>query len=109
LQQVQWEDWIVQPGFPPVEQDFSSPVIGKALQLAEGYIVLQGQASPNGYQLMRSWFPNEKYIFLEYLSSNYDRLNARILQKIDNDFQFTTNTNKEILFRWFRACILGGY
>jgi hypothetical protein len=64
LQTVDWELWVKQPGYPPVQLDFSNPDQEEATNLADDYINRQGLSSPSNYADYNKFYANQKVIFL---------------------------------------------
>jgi len=94
---------------PPVIMNFSTPVVGRAISLAEDYIALNGTGSPTNFTDFNDFFPNEKFIFLQRLFEKINVMNYQIVKKIDQDFNLSNALNMEILWRWYRICIKVNY
>jgi len=68
-----------------------------------------GHSSPDNFTDYFEWYPNEKFLFLQHLIDNVDRVNNDILRKIDQDYNVSQNKNMEILWRWFKISVLADY
>jgi len=71
---VDWDAWVFSPGYPPVKIDFSNAEVEAALDLAEAYIQLLGQDSPD-YSSYETFNNNQKLIFLNELLARTEEIN----------------------------------
>lgn len=53
---MDWDAWVHQPGLAPVWQDFTTPALNESSVLADQYITLAGQGSPENYTDYNSWY-----------------------------------------------------
>ncbi len=49
LAKIDWESWVTQPGYPPVEKKWGNHETDAAEKLALSYIELKGRSSPIGF------------------------------------------------------------
>mmetsp|Transcript_38215 Transcript_38215/g.58290 ORF Transcript_38215/g.58290 Transcript_38215/m.58290 type:complete len:377 (+) Transcript_38215:839-1969(+) len=98
---INWHAWVVQPGVPPVIQDFTTEALNQSQALADEYIQLNGTASPANYSAFDKYYSTLKVIFIEELNSNSDNLTIPILQKIDADYNLTNTLDPECKQRWY--------
>ncbi len=63
LNQIDWYTWLEVPGLPPVTADFSTPEVHEAKKLADDYIQLGGDSSPEGFEKYLSYFTSLKAMF----------------------------------------------
>ena len=47
---MDWETWVRNPGLPPVTLDFSTFEGNQSSELADEYIRLKGEFSPNNHE-----------------------------------------------------------
>jgi len=82
--------------------DFSTDS-GKSFEnLADEYIALGGESSPDDYNLyLETTNPNLKVIFLNRLTEKTSDVTYKILAKVDADYNCTYDANPEIGQRWF--------
>lgn len=107
---VDWDAWIYQPGLPPVHLDFTTTASNQSSELADQYIALKGDSSPENYaDFIDHYYSNLKVIFLERLSIRKDDVTLAILQKIDADYNLTATVDPEVKQRWFPLGIYLGY
>jgi leukotriene-A4 hydrolase len=95
LAAVDWDAWIYTPGLPPVHLDFTTRQSNESSALADGYIALNGSASPENYTNFFDYYSNLKVIFLERLNTEYDKVTPEILAKIDADYNLTVTVDPE--------------
>ena len=69
LGEVDWDAWIYQPGLPPVHLDFTTKQSNESVALADNYIELKGNESPENFEVfINDYYSNLKVIFLERLN-----------------------------------------
>jgi len=95
LKAVDWKAWIMTPGPPPVQLNFSTKAGDEAIALADEYIKLAGKKSPDDYMNYTKYYSNLKVIFLERLASQQKNLTLEILEKVDADLNLTTTLDPE--------------
>jgi hypothetical protein len=67
LAAMDWETWIYVSGLAPEPLDFTTAIANEASQLALDYIALNGQASPENYEIYNDFYSNLKVIFYDTL------------------------------------------
>jgi hypothetical protein len=63
--EIDLNEWIYRPGYPPALNDFMTDSVKESLNLALNYIALNGTGSPANYKDYFNFFTNLKLIFLE--------------------------------------------
>jgi len=58
---------------------------------------------------MKEFSSNQKYGFLDELLGSGKSFSKEDLDRIDNAYQFTSSTNAEIEFRWFKLGLKNDY
>jgi leukotriene-A4 hydrolase len=109
LGSINWDAWLFTPGLPPVTLDFSTPASIGASHLADEYIRLAGEASPDNYTQFNDYYSNLKVIFLERLNERIDDVTIEIMQKIQDDYNLTGTVDPECKQRWLPLGIRKGY
>ena len=70
---VNWQQWIQQPGLAPVQLDFMTPEILNARNLADDYVSMQGDSSPQNFSDFHQLHTNLKEVFLQRLKTLSDK------------------------------------
>lgn len=109
LNSVNWTLWIEQPGLSPVPMNFSTNTSIQAVQLADSYIKLAGNSSPDNFTVYNSYFSNLKVVFLLELLARQSEVTLAIMQRIDADLNITNDANPEVKQRWFPLAIAVSY
>jgi leukotriene-A4 hydrolase len=106
---IDWQAWVFGAGpNPPNQLDFSTVNGTKFEQLADAYIELAGEASPDNYttyNTMGKEDPQLQVIFLNRLQARQSEVTLKLLAKIDADLSVTMAPNPEIGQRWFPLSI----
>jgi len=98
---MDWDAWVKEPGMPPVELNFTTDSIVQSQSLADQYIALGGESSPENYTEFLDYASNLKVVFLERVSALEDNVTLAILEKIDADYNLTNTLDPEVKQRWF--------
>ena len=109
---VDWEEWVVKPGMPPVTADFSTNDQAEAEALADDYIARGGKTSPDNYKDYTDpdkYYANKKVIFALRLLDKKEFVTYQIIKKIDEDLDITDDEQPEVWQQWFPLCIAVGY
>ena len=83
---IDWDEWLNQPGEPPVKYEISSPYIDDAKKLARDYIKLGGQSSPVNYTRFNNFYARAKVITLDELVEQQSNVTFEIMRRLENDF-----------------------
>lgn len=109
ISKVDWNAWVQTPGpIPPNSNiNFETEQSKAFVKLANGYISLQGRASPANIDIYTKEDKNVnlKVVFNNQILSRQQDMNYQILARIDKDLQVTNSTNPEIGQRWFPLAI----
>ena len=112
LDQIDWDAWIFQGGANPkgVVLDFTTAVAQKFEKLADDYITLGGESSPENYNdYLTTVDPQLKVIFLNRLLEQTAKVTLKLMTKIDADLGVTKEANPEIGQRWFPLALQHQY
>ena len=70
---------------PQIDLDFTTPSSAKSSQIADDYIKLGGENSPDNFKDFFGYYSGLKVIFLERLNQKFDEVSLPILMRIDQD------------------------
>jgi leukotriene-A4 hydrolase len=108
-EKMQYETWVTAPGLPPVLLDFTTVLLNESSAMADGYIYLDGSASPKNYADFYDFYSSLKVVFIERLIARFSVVDLDILKRIDADFNITETVDPECKQRWFSLGIKKGY
>ena len=106
---MHYEEWVTQPGLPPVTLDFTTVQLNESSSLADDYIFLGGASSPANYTDFYDYYSSLKVVFVERLITRIADVTIKILEKIDIDYTLTGTVDPEVKQRWFPLGIRLGY
>lgn len=109
---IDWDAWVKSPGPNPPNDglNFTTASGVQFEKLADDYITLGGDSSPDNYQdYLTATDPQLKVIFLNRLTARLSDVTLKILTKIDADYNTTNDPNPEIGQRWFPLAIAKQY
>ena len=106
---MHYEEWVTQPGLPPVTLDFTTVQLNESSSLADDYIFLGGASSPANYTDFYDYYSSLKVVFVERLITRIADVTIPILEKIDVDYTLTGTVDPEVKQRWFPLGIRLGY
>lgn len=111
LSDMNWDLWIFQGGLPPNYTDFTTVALNESKQIANDYVSLAGDKSPDNYTDYNNYTSNLRVVFLEELLSpdNFDKVDEKIITKIDTDLNITMAEDPEVRQRWFPLGIKKNY
>jgi hypothetical protein len=96
-----WNAWIFESTLPPAGiLDFSTTEADEAAALALEYIALGGNSSPAKYRDYDAFYTNLKVIFYDTIQANMDQVTVKLLERIDADYDTTSDPNPEVKQRW---------
>jgi len=98
---VDWQTWVHTPGIPPIISDFTTPELNESKTLAEKYIELAGDSSPQNYEDYKTYFSGLQQVFVDTLNGRMDDVTPAILTRIDGDLNITGTLDPEVKSRWF--------
>ena len=108
LNATDWDTWTTTPGLPPVTLDFSTSELNESLSLANSYVELGGETSPDSYASFFEFFTAQKTAFVQQLAS-IDAVDSALLAFIDADLNLTNSVNPLVKKEWFSLGIRKGY
>lgn len=108
LSKIDWDAWIVQPGLPPITQDFETQEYNDAVALAQNYITTQA-SNPDAINQYKNMSVNLKNIFIAELISATPTISADLVGIIDSDLSISKELNKNIITKWLQIDILSGH
>ena len=106
---VDWETWVRSPGLPPITSDFTTPELNSSKALAEKYIELAGDSSPQNFEDYKTYFSGLQQVFVDTLNGQMDDVTPAILTRIDADLNITGTLDPEVKSRWFPLGITKDY
>jgi len=106
---MDWDAWVHQPGLAPVWQDFTTPALNESSALADQYIALAGQGSPQNYTDYNSWYSSLRQVFLQRFNSRLNDTTITILEKVDADLNVTNTLDPELKAIWYPMGIKLGW
>jgi len=80
--------------------DFTTKASNESAQLANEYIDLNCEGSPEGFEDYFNYDSNTKVVFHTALNNRFDELTECILARIDADLDCTSDKNPEVKQRW---------
>ena len=113
--EVNWDSWFNEPGMPPVELKFDQTLQKEVEALLK--IWLDPAATLPAHSLSKfnsgqiQFFLDSLTTYLSSQQSNNSRavLDHQLLQKLDEQYNFSKTGNAEIAFLWQRLCLRSGY
>lgn len=105
---INWDAWVKAPGANPPNNklDFTTDGATKFEQLADAYIALNGDASPDNYTNYKTTDDVQlQVIFLNRLTDRVKDLSYKLMARIDADLNVTNAANPELGQRWFPLSI----
>lgn len=108
-EKMQYEEWVLGPGLPPVQMDFTTVLLNESSAMADGYISLDGSASPSNYADFYDFYSSLKVVFIERLNARFSDVDIATIEKIDGDYNLTNTVDPECKQRWFPLGIKKGY
>lgn len=96
---IKWDDWVKAPGANPAGNglDFTTEGATKFEQLADAYIALNGESSPDNYTNYKTTDDVQlQVIFLNRLTDRVKDLSYKLLARIDADLNITLAPNPEL-------------
>lgn len=113
-QTVNWNQWIYGPGLAPVWQNFTTPLLVEAQNMAQAYIDGNGTTGPSDY---RDYLDNTKFysnlrvIFHQHLVANEADVTEAVMKKIDQDLGVTTHSpwDLNVMQQWLPLGLRVGY
>ena len=106
---MHYEEFVTAPGLPPVYLDFTTKQLNESSDLADQYIALKGQSSPDNYADFYEFYSSLKVVFVERLVTRSADVDLAILSKVDADYNLTMTLDPEVKQRWFPLGIRAGY
>jgi len=106
--QTDWDTWVLEPGLAPVPLNFSTDAISQATQLAEEYLTLKGEDSPEEYAIYHDFIAWQQLAFVQTLANSEDTT-VDILSRIDSDLNITSSTDPDVKTDWYILGIQRGY
>ncbi len=100
--EVNWEEWIYQPGIPENVPLPTSDRFGIVENAIKDFL----KDTPPGQLNTSNWTTHEWLHFIRHLPQD---LNAKQMKALDQSFGFTGSGNSEILDAWFELAIRNGY
>lgn len=86
---VNWTEWVMVPGPIP---DYALSIVNftnsdeiEARQLADAYIDLKGESSPDNYMDYYKFYANQKVIFILQFVNRYADFDESLMAKVDSD------------------------
>jgi leukotriene-A4 hydrolase len=92
----------------PVKPHFTSEELEKVFKLANDYIALGGESSPEGFEAVPNLFSLYIETFLRYLLT-HKSMTLKIVERLDKDHDFTHKFSKEIRCCWFKIALTHKY
>jgi leukotriene-A4 hydrolase len=108
-EKMQYEAWVLKPGLPPVQLDFTTKELNESSALADQYIKLDGSASPANYKDFYNYYSSLKVVFIERLITRSKDVDVATLKRIDGDYNLTASLDPEVKQRWFPLGLRKGY
>lgn len=106
--EIDWDTWLFSPGMPPVIPNYKSPLEDDCIQLKNKWVTWNEHDAEKTF----SKSDIEKLIspqIQEFLSLLLleKPLSITKLQAMEKVYEFNSNKNSEVRFRWLRLCIKG--
>jgi len=105
---VDWDTWLLSPGFPPLAADFANPEGAKAEALAAMWLAPEATFTPTGEpadcELPDGWRHRHMLVFLGALSAA-GGLSEKRLKRMDELYGLSASKNAEVRLKWQRLCI----
>lgn len=94
---MDWDGWLYQAGpLNITDLNFETNQSHQAQNLAELYIELEGQRSPDGYKNFSSFEEADKLIFLDKLRESWGQINIDTMVRLDEDLNLTSSADPKI-------------
>ena len=103
LATIDWDAWIHSPGMPPVKPSVDTQLYDATVMAVESWL------EKGSCKMEDNWNSDQKVVFLDQLIEKFTqpgfKMDASLLHKIDERYQFSKTKNSEIIFNWCTLCI----
>ena len=100
IDEIKWDKWLYEKGFPSYVCEFSSKLLKEAESLAEDFLQEKEDKS-TVLKTFKEWHTNTKLAFLNYLSDNKNKINTKIAKNLKNELNLAEQYNSEIKYMWY--------
>lgn len=98
---IDWEEWLVMPGLPPVMLNFTTGSENSARKLARDFIKGGGAAAPPDAASYKNFTSAQKGIFLQELMNNLNTgLNAKVVDVLQKSLNISSEINAKLTYLW---------
>lgn len=110
LNTIDFDTWINKPGMPPVDPDFDTSLSDACYDLAKRWDEARNSDDLSSFSAkdIENFSAGQKIVFLEKLT-DVEPLPHRVVQKMDELYNFTPNHNADLRLRWQQVCLMTSY
>ncbi|GAN09171.1 leukotriene A4 hydrolase/aminopeptidase [Mucor ambiguus] len=110
LNTIDFDTWINKPGMPPVDPEFDTTLADACFDLAKRWDAARESDDLSSFSAkdIENFSAGQKIVFLEKLT-DAEPLPHRLIQKMDQVYNFTPNHNADLRLRWQQLCLMTSY
>ena len=104
IEEINWDKFLNEKGFPKYNNKFSSEYLKSAENLGEEFLN-EKEDNKTVFKKFKDWHTNVKLAFLNYLFNNKNKINIKIYHNIKIKLNLAEEYNDEIKFMWYLISI----
>ena len=104
IEEINWDKFLYEKGFPKYNNKFSSEYLKSAENLGEEFLN-EKEDNKTVFKKFKDWHTNVKLAFLNYLFNNKNKINIKIYHNIKIKLNLAEEYNDEIKFMWYLISI----
>ncbi|KAI9486963.1 MAG: peptidase family M1-domain-containing protein [Benjaminiella poitrasii] len=110
LNTIDFNTWINKPGMPPVDPNFDTTLADACINLAKRWNEARESEDLSSFSVkdIENFSAGQKIVFLEKLTDTKP-LPHRLIEKMDELYNFTPNHNADLRLRWQQLCLMTSY
>eukprot|EP01135_Chromosphaera_perkinsii_P005999 Nk52_evm2s378 gene=Nk52_evmTU2s378 len=109
---VDWDEWLLKPGMPPVDNKFESVLATDALELAKRWKEFsKSGASSHSFDKkdVENFNTMQTVSFFEDILKSPGKLTTNAMKAMDSVYNFSTVQNNEVKYSWQTLALRSGY
>ena len=106
LQNIDWEKWINEKGYPSYEQNYDNKYLKEIDDLKEQF--LSGEIKENANEIFKNWHTHIKLVFLEDFNKNIEDIDIEVIKKMKDELELAEIYNDDIKGVWYEIALKKG-
>ena len=107
LDQIDWDSWILKPGYPPLTNDFSNKWLTEAYKYVDD--LLNNKITDEFVDVFKNWNTSVKLVFLNKLADSKDSLTNDIYNFLKEKLNLHEGYNAEVENLWYQLALNTGH